>query len=101
MPSRLKFSSTAPGRIRPMLPSFTRWRVLSTSGTCSVTNCALRSTSLTLPARRTCDGRLQAASTVMCGSKPITCMPSLMAASATRQPILPRPMMPSVWPASS
>ena len=25
----------------------------------------------------------------------------LMAASATRQPILPRPMMPSVWPASS
>ncbi len=28
-------------------------------------------------------------------------MPSLMAASATRQPILPRPTMPSVWPASS
>ena len=28
-------------------------------------------------------------------------MPSLIAASATRQPILPRPMMPSVWPASS
>src|SRR5258706_312929 len=28
-------------------------------------------------------------------------MPSLMAASATRQPTLPRPTMPSVWPASS
>src|SRR6266702_1578896 len=28
-------------------------------------------------------------------------MPSLMAASATRQPIFPRPTTPNVWPASS
>ena len=42
--------------------------VASTSGTCSVTNWACFRTSLTLVARRTCAGRLQAASTVMSGS---------------------------------
>ena len=39
----------------------------------------------TLVARRTCDGRLHAASTVISGSKPTTFMPRRMAASATRR----------------
>ena len=46
-PSRLKFSNTASARMRPMLALLTSPRVASTKGTCSVTNCALRSTSLT------------------------------------------------------
>ena len=100
-PSREKFISTAPGRIRPRLSALTRSRVAAISGTCSETKSACLRTSATLAAFFTCAGRLQAASTVMCGSKPWTSMPSLMAASATRQPTLPRPTMPSVWPASS
>ena len=66
-----------------------------------MTKSASFSTSSTDCARLTCDGRLQAASTVMSGSYPTTFMPSLIAASATRQPIIPRPMTPSVWPDSS
>ena len=99
--SREKLSSTAPARIWPRLSVLTRCRVAPTSGTCRVTKSAPRSTSATLPARRTCEGRLHAASTVISGSCPSTCMPSLIAASATRQPTFPRPTMPSVWPASS
>ena len=45
---------------------------------------------------RTLDGSRHAASTVISGSKPITFMPSLIAVSATRLPIAPRPMTPSV-----
>jgi len=59
------------------------------------------STSSMLLALRTLDGRRHAASTVISGSKPITFMPSLIAVSATRLPIAPRPMMPSVRCGSS
>ena len=54
-----------------------------------------------LCALRTLDGSRHAASTVISGSKPMTFMPSLIAVSATRLPIAPSPMMPSVRPGSS
>ena len=54
-----------------------------------------------LLALRTLDGSRHAASTVISGSKPMTFIPSLMAVSATRLPIAPRPMMPSVRLGSS
>ncbi len=49
----------------------------------------------------TSDDSCQAPSTVMCGSKPTTRMPSACAALATFTPIAPRPTTPSVLPASS
>ena len=49
----------------------------------------------------TLDGSRHAASTVISGSKPTTFMPSLIAVSATRLPIAPRPTMPSVRCGSS
>ena len=52
-------------------------------------------------ALRTLDGSRHAASTVISGSKPMTFMPSLIAVSATRLPIAPRPTMPSVRCGSS
>ena len=67
-PSREKLSSTAPGRMCSMFFALTRWRVFSTSGTCRLTKWLDFSTSSTEAARFTCDGRLHAASTVMCGS---------------------------------
>ena len=100
-PPREKLSTTAPGFIWAMPPASIIPRVASMSGTCRVRKLLCLSTSPRLCAFLTVAGRLHAESTVMSGSYPITCMPSLIAASATRQPILPRPITPSVCPASS
>src|SRR5712691_1651732 len=100
-PLREKLSSTAPAWKCSMFLASIMWRVFSPSGTCSETKWLCFSTSSTLEALRTCEGRLHAASTVMCGSWPSTFMPRRIAASATRLPILPRPMIPSVCPGSS
>src|SRR5690242_6054825 len=78
-----------------------RWRVIGKSGTCSVTNSEVFSRSSMLFALRTEDGRRQAASTVISGSKPTTLMPSLIAVSATSPPTAPRPTMPNVRCGSS
>ena len=66
--SREKLSSTAPGRMCSTFFALTRCRVFSTSGTCRLTKWLDLRTSSTEVARLTCDGRLHAASTVMCGS---------------------------------
>ena len=92
---------TAPGFIWATPAASTIPRVAATSGTCKVTKCECLSTSPRLCAFLTVAGRLQAESTVISGSYPMTCMPSLIAASATRQPILPRPITPRLCPASS
>ena len=59
------------------------------------------STSSMLCARRTPECSRHAASTVISGSNPIAFMPSLIAVSATRLPMAPKPMMPSVRCGSS
>ncbi len=100
-PSREKLSSTAPSLKFERFFAFTRCRVFSTSGTCRLTKWLVLKISSIEAARFTCEGRLHAASTVICGSNPSTFIPSLIAASATRLPIFPRPMTPSVWPGSS
>ena len=96
MPSREKLSSTAPALTAASRGPFTSLRVAATSGTCNVTKSAVRSSSSMLPARFTFEGSRHAASTVISGSKPTTFMPSLIAVSATRLPMAPSPMIPSV-----
>ena len=101
-PRRARNSAARRRASRPRAAcSSIRPRVTGSSGTCSDTKSAWRSTSSIEFALRTDDGRRHAASTVISGSKPITFMPSLIAVSATRLPIAPRPMMPSVRCGSS
>jgi hypothetical protein len=67
-PSREKLSSTDPLRISSRFLALTVCRVFSIRGMCSVTKSLPLRISSTEAARFTCDGRLQAPSTVMCGS---------------------------------
>ena len=99
--SRAKLSSTEPGFIAASRGALIRWRVTGSSGTCSVTKSARFRSSSMLCALCTLDGNRHAASTVISGSKPTTFIPSLSAISATRLPMAPRPMIPSVRCGSS
>ncbi len=101
MASRAKLRSTRRGRASARRLASISPRVLSTSGRCSVTKSAPLMTSSMEAARFTAEGRRQALSTVISGSKPTTFMPSLIAVSATRPPTAPNPITPSVRPGSS